>query len=46
VIPIAHGKKLAGAATSRMQFIAVPNAGHMDIPDQLVIKAMLDFFQE
>jgi len=26
--------------------IAVPNAGHMDIPDQLVIKAMLDFFQE
>ena len=46
LIPIAHGKKLAAAATSRTQFITVPNAGHVDIPDQLVIKAMLDFFQE
>jgi uncharacterized protein len=46
VIPIAHSKKLAAATTSRMEFITVPNAGHVDIPDQLVIKAMLDFFQE
>ena len=46
LIPIAHGKQLAAAATSRTQFIAIPNAGHVDIPDQLVIKAMLDFFHE
>jgi uncharacterized protein len=46
LIPIGHGKKLAVAATSRMQFITVPNAGHVDIPDQVVVKAMLDFFQE
>jgi len=46
LIPISHGKKLAAAATSRTQFITVPNAGHVDIPDQLIVKAMLDFFQE
>ena len=46
LIPITHGKKLAAAVTSCTQFITVPNAGHVDIPDQLIIKAVLDFFQE
>ncbi len=45
VIPIEQGKKLAAAATSRMQFVTVPGAGHVNISDQLIIKSMHDFFK-
>lgn len=46
LIPIEQGRTLAAAATSRMQFIAVPSAGHVNIPNELIVKAMQDFWAD
>ena len=44
VIPIEQGKELADMATARKRFVIVPNAGHVNIPDKVIIDSMQDFF--
>jgi len=44
VIPIEQGRALAAKANEPKRFITVHGAGHMDIPDAVIIKAMRDFF--
>jgi alpha-beta hydrolase superfamily lysophospholipase len=44
VVPFAHGKALNTKIASRHEFIAVPNAGHVNIPDDIILKGMKEFF--
>jgi len=44
VVPFAHGKQLFETANEPKKFVAVEGANHMNIPDELVVKAMKDFF--
>lgn len=44
VIPFVHGQKLAVNASEPMRFIPVHGAGHLNIPDAIIIKSMNEFF--
>lgn len=44
VIPFEHGKALAAKANEPKRFVHVHGAGHMNIPDSLIISAMGEFF--
>lgn len=45
VIPLEQGKQLAEKANEPKKFVVVQGAGHMDIPDEIILKNMKEFFQ-
>jgi len=43
-IPFEHGQKLAAAANAPKRFVPVHGAGHVNIPDAVILRAMGEFF--